>query len=168
MSLQNPSCGGPQGLGRRLDEQAFQAFSNLNSVDMRGLIADSSLALREHVSQLLELLRPERVPTLMPFAIASAICRRYPQSACPPARSSLTRKGRPAKLSEVNLMQFLFPRTYQAVLTIVLFAMFPMVLPAQQHDERHAVGFTSASLCGNYGAIATYGANIARAFGFEV
>ena len=48
-------------------------------------------------------------------------------------------------------------------------ATIPIIAPAQQRDDRPATAsFTSASLCGNYGAIATYGANVARALGFEL
>jgi len=65
-------------------------------------------------------------------------------------------------------MQFSFPKTFQAAF-IALVAMLPMILQSQQRDDRTApVGFTAASLCGNYGAIATYGPNIARALGFEL
>ena len=65
-------------------------------------------------------------------------------------------------------MRFLYPKTFQAALTALALATLPMILPAQQHEDRRVVGFTAASLCGNYGAVATYGPNIARALGFEV
>jgi hypothetical protein len=46
--------------------------------------------------------------------------------------------------------------------------MLPAQLAAQQHENKNSpVRFSTASLCGNYGAIATYGANVARALGFE-
>ena len=65
-------------------------------------------------------------------------------------------------------MRFLFPKAVQATLTALAFATLPTILPAQQHEDRRGVGFTAGSLCGNYGAIATYGPNVARALGFEV
>jgi hypothetical protein len=34
-------------------------------------------------------------------------------------------------------------------------------------EDRPQSGFSAASLCGNYGAIGTYGANVARALGWE-
>jgi hypothetical protein len=62
-----------------------------------------------------------------------------------------------------------FPKMYQSALVALLFAMLPVSLLAQGHDENSApVRYSTASLCGNYGAVATYGANVARALGFEV
>ena len=53
---------------------------------------------------------------------------------------------------------------------LVAVGMAPAWLPAQQNEEssRAQVNYSTASICGNYGAIATYGANVARALGFEV
>lgn len=66
-------------------------------------------------------------------------------------------------------MKLSFPNTFQSALVALLFAISPMFLSAQEHDESNApVRFSAASLCGNYGAIAVYGANVARALGFEV
>jgi hypothetical protein len=66
-------------------------------------------------------------------------------------------------------MRSLFSKAHKAAFITLMLATTSAVLPAQQRDEKHsAVGFTRASLCGNYGAIATYGANVARALGFEV
>src|SRR6516164_3118089 len=65
-------------------------------------------------------------------------------------------------------MQFFFSRMKQGVL-IVLLATFVTTVPAQEREDKKAnVKFTTASLCGDYGAIATYGPNVARALGFEV
>ena len=66
-------------------------------------------------------------------------------------------------------MPFSLPKACQATFMALNFATISMILPAQQRNEKHtAVAFTRASLCGDYGAIATYGANVARALGFEV
>jgi hypothetical protein len=66
-------------------------------------------------------------------------------------------------------MKCAFPKMYQSALVALSFAMFPVFLSAQGHDEGSApVRYSTASLCGNYGAVATYGANVARAVGFEV
>ena len=52
----------------------------------------------------------------------------------------------------------------------MLAAAFSLPLAAQQEREegKGQTHFTVASLCGDYGAIATYGANVARALGFEL
>jgi hypothetical protein len=43
-----------------------------------------------------------------------------------------------------------------------------MTLAQQDHEPEHSpYKFTLASVCGDYGAVATYGANIARALGTE-
>jgi len=66
-------------------------------------------------------------------------------------------------------MKLSSPNTFQSALVALLFAMFPVFLSAQEHDESNAQArYSTASLCGNYGAVATYGANVARALGFEV
>lgn len=52
---------------------------------------------------------------------------------------------------------------------VLMFATLPTVVAAQDRDDNGGqVRFSTASLCGNYGAIATYGANVARALGFEI
>lgn len=54
-------------------------------------------------------------------------------------------------------------------LAVLSIAIAPATLPAQQEDEpatSHHM-YSMASVCGNYGAVATYGANVARALGFE-
>jgi len=66
-------------------------------------------------------------------------------------------------------MKGMFPKMYRSALVAFSFAMLPVFLLAQGHDENSAtVRYSTASLCGNYGAVATYGANVARALGFEV
>lgn len=58
----------------------------------------------------------------------------------------------------------------QGVLLLgMLLSLFSQTAPAQQgSDPNSSHGrFTLASICGNYGAVATYGANIARALGNE-
>lgn len=66
-------------------------------------------------------------------------------------------------------MKGMFPKMYQSALVPLSLAMLPVFLPAQGRDENSApVRYSTASLCGNYGAVATYGANVARALGFEV
>jgi hypothetical protein len=52
---------------------------------------------------------------------------------------------------------------------LVCSAFIPLAAPAQQDRERPEPHhrYTLASICGNYAAIATYGANIARALGTE-
>ena len=66
-------------------------------------------------------------------------------------------------------MKKTFPKIHQSALIGLLFAMLPAFLLAQGHSEDSAaVRYSTASLCGNYGAVATYGANVARALGFEV
>lgn len=65
-------------------------------------------------------------------------------------------------------MQFFSPKTCQAAVIALVFAALPLTSTSQQRDGGNGtVKFTTASLCGNYGAIATYGANVARALGFE-
>ena len=41
-------------------------------------------------------------------------------------------------------------------------------LPAQEHGNSSRGQFSTASVCGDYAAIATYGPNVARALGYEV
>jgi len=66
-------------------------------------------------------------------------------------------------------MIHVFSKVNQAALITLLFAAFAACLPAQEHDESKApVRYSTGSLCGNYGAVAVYGANVARALGFEV
>lgn len=66
------------------------------------------------------------------------------------------------------MKQSFFSMKCQIALIAFLFATIILSLPAQERDEVNSrVKFTAASLCGNYGAIATYGANVARALGFE-
>jgi hypothetical protein len=61
-----------------------------------------------------------------------------------------------------------FPTIDKFALMALLFGMLPVSLSAQDHEESKApVRYSTASLCGNYGAVATYGANVARALGFE-
>lgn len=66
-------------------------------------------------------------------------------------------------------MRFLFSKGYIFATAALLLAMTPTLVSAQQERENanSQVRFSTASLCGNYGAIATYGANVARALGFE-
>ena len=66
-------------------------------------------------------------------------------------------------------MKHAFLRSYQSVLAVFFIAALSLSAAAQQdRDESAAQGrYSTASLCGNYGAIATYGANVARALGFE-
>lgn len=64
-------------------------------------------------------------------------------------------------------MRFLFRKTLRSVAMALTLLTVPLFMGAQQREDSSAVGFTVASLCGNYGAIATYGANVARALGFE-
>ena len=67
-------------------------------------------------------------------------------------------------------MRHAFLRLHQSVLAVLFFAALSLSAAAQQDRDGNAaqVRFSAASLCGNYGAIATYGANVARALGFEV
>ena len=52
---------------------------------------------------------------------------------------------------------------------VLILAALPMLVAAQDRDDSSVQArFSTASLCGNYGAIATYGANVARALGFEI
>ncbi|MBS1806413.1 MAG: hypothetical protein JST28_23965 [Acidobacteria bacterium] len=51
-----------------------------------------------------------------------------------------------------------------AVLSVLLCA----TSPAQEHGNSSRGQFSTATVCGDYGAIATYGANVARALGYEV
>jgi hypothetical protein len=57
----------------------------------------------------------------------------------------------------------------QVAFAFIVFTTVPAILPAQQEqdNDRAQVRYSAASLCGNYGAVATYGANVARALGFE-
>lgn len=65
-------------------------------------------------------------------------------------------------------MQFPFGKAHVSVVVAVALAIAPVLVSAQVRDDSGApVRFSTASLCGNYGAIATYGANVARALGFE-
>lgn len=59
---------------------------------------------------------------------------------------------------------------YRFGFACIVVAAAPMLLSGQEsQDDVHAlVRYTTASLCGNYGAVATYGANVARALGFEL
>ena len=62
-----------------------------------------------------------------------------------------------------------FSKLYQYALIAFLMFSVPSFLAAQEHDTGNApIHFSAASLCGNYGAVAVYGANVARALGFEV
>lgn len=66
-------------------------------------------------------------------------------------------------------MQFPFGKVHVSVLVAMALAIAPVLVSAQVRDDSGApVRFSTASLCGNYGAIATYGANVARALGFEI
>jgi hypothetical protein len=70
---------------------------------------------------------------------------------------------------EAFFMKCAFPKMYPSALVALSFAMFPAFLLAQGHDQNSApVRYSTASLCGNYAAVATYGANVARALGFEM
>ncbi len=62
-----------------------------------------------------------------------------------------------------------FSKLFQIALIAFLMLSLSSFLAAQEHDNGNApVRFSAASLCGNYGAVAVYGANVARALGFEV
>jgi hypothetical protein len=66
-------------------------------------------------------------------------------------------------------MKFQHPGKLQFILLVASFGLSAQVATAQ--DDRDAVSskvkYTLATVCGNYGAIAVYGANIARALGNE-
>jgi hypothetical protein len=57
------------------------------------------------------------------------------------------------------------PKWTLAALVLVLFC---ASLQAQERGNVAKDQFSLATVCGDYGAIATYGANVARALGFEV
>src|SRR5579863_4617011 len=62
-----------------------------------------------------------------------------------------------------------FSKLYQYAPIAFLILSLSSFLAAQEHDPGNApIHFSAASLCGNYGAVAVYGANVARALGFEV
>ena len=66
-------------------------------------------------------------------------------------------------------MKFLSPKTHQSIMIALLISMIRMVAVAQEREDRPVQPrYSTASLCGNYGAVATYGANVARALGFEI
>jgi len=54
------------------------------------------------------------------------------------------------------------------VFTSLFLIMLCTPAPAQEHGNVSRDQFSLASICGDYGAVATYGPNIARALGFEV
>lgn len=54
--------------------------------------------------------------------------------------------------------------TFAAALSCLLSS----TAPAQEHGNAGRDQFSLATICGDYGAVATYGPNIARALGFEV
>lgn len=66
-------------------------------------------------------------------------------------------------------MQSRFKKAHLCAFMALFLALVPMFVSAQQEreDSNPQVHFSTASLCGNYGAIATYGANLARALGYE-
>lgn len=66
-------------------------------------------------------------------------------------------------------MQIAFRKAHLSVFAVLALTLAPLSLSAQQGREESSpqVHFSAASLCGNYGAIATYGPNVARALGFE-
>ena len=59
-----------------------------------------------------------------------------------------------------NWLKLLFPA--------FLLVLFCAASPAQEHGNVSREQFSVGTVCGDYGAVATYGANIARALGFEV
>ena len=59
-----------------------------------------------------------------------------------------------------NWLKFLFPA--------FLLVLFCAASPAQEHGNVSREQISVGTVCGDYGAVATYGANIARALGFEV
>jgi hypothetical protein len=71
--------------------------------------------------------------------------------------------------AEVIPMKLSSRRMCQRAFACIVFAALPAVLPAQQEQDnsRSQVRYSTASLCGNYGVVATYGANVARALAFE-
>ena len=66
-------------------------------------------------------------------------------------------------------MQFSSRNSHLCVLVALSLALAPthMLAQADRDESSSPVRFSTGSLCGNYGAIATYGANLARALGFE-
>jgi len=54
------------------------------------------------------------------------------------------------------------------VLPTVLPVLFCATSPAQERGNEGRNSFSLATVCGDYGAVATYGPNIARALGYEV
>ena len=66
-------------------------------------------------------------------------------------------------------MQSPLRKTHRCALIVLAMALASVSALAQQErdDSSPQAHFSTASLCGNYGAIATYGANVARALGFE-
>lgn len=55
-----------------------------------------------------------------------------------------------------------------SVFTLFVFVILCGALQAQEHGNAKRDQFSVATVCGDYGAVATYGANVARALGFEV
>lgn len=68
-------------------------------------------------------------------------------------------------------MQISITKVHRCPLAVLMLALAlaPAFVSAQQErdDANLPLRFSRASLCGNYGAIATYGANVACALGFE-
>jgi hypothetical protein len=60
---------------------------------------------------------------------------------------------------------FISPKWLRPALVLVLFC---TSLQAQERGNVAKDQFSLATVCGDYGAIATYGANVARALGYEV
>jgi hypothetical protein len=62
-----------------------------------------------------------------------------------------------------------FQKTGKLQSVVLLAALFGLSQSALAQDAAGSkVNYTLATICGNYGATATYGANIARALGYEI
>lgn len=69
---------------------------------------------------------------------------------------------------EVSFTMRTFSKVHHSVFMAIVISTLPGLLMAQGHEEGNApVRYSTASICGNYGAVAMYGANVARALGFE-
>ena len=65
----------------------------------------------------------------------------------------------------MNSLSLNFPKWIFAAFVLTLFCVSSQ---AQEHGNAARDQFSKATVCGDYGAIATYGANVARALGFEL
>jgi hypothetical protein len=108
--------------------------------------------------------------TMRPIiSIAKTVGRRYSLFARSAGVSSRLPSFASGRIRRRSIpMTFSFWKTNISLFIALTFSVLPVLLAAQEPEDNHPVGFTAASLCGNYGAIATYGANVARALAFEV